>query len=87
LAYAIGFADPVSVLVDTMGTGTVSDVKLAKAVREVFGLKPAEIIKQLELLRPIYEATSAYGHFGKTRRLRTYTWEQTDRAEALKSAV
>jgi S-adenosylmethionine synthetase len=87
LAYAIGFADPVSVLVDTMGTGTVSDDRIEKAVRKVFGLKPAEIIKTLDLLRPIYEATSAYGHFGRTARLKTFTWEQTDKAEALKKAI
>ncbi len=87
LAYAIGFAEPVSVLVDTMGTGTVADEKIEKAVRRVFGLKPAEIIQQLKLLRPIYEPTSAYGHFGRTKDLNTFTWERTDKAAALRAAL
>jgi S-adenosylmethionine synthetase len=87
LAYAIGFADPVSVLVDTFGTGTVADAKIEKAVKSVFGLKPAEIIKDLDLLRPIYEPTSAYGHFGHNRKLRTYTWERRDKVDALKAAL
>jgi len=88
LAYAIGFPEPVSVLVDTFGTGTVDELKLGKAVRKVFGLKPAQIIQQLDLLRPIYEPTSAYGHFGrKPTAAGLFPWEKTDRAEALKSAV
>ena len=87
LAYAIGYADPVSVHVDTFGTGTVSDARIAKAVQRVFGLKPAEIIQQLKLLRPIYQATSFYGHFGRTDRLDVFTWERTDKAAALKAAV
>jgi S-adenosylmethionine synthetase len=87
LAYAIGFADPVSVLVDTFGTGAVPPAKIEKAVKAVFGLKPAQIIKELDLLRPIYEPTSAYGHFGHNRRLRTFTWERRDKVEALKAAV
>jgi S-adenosylmethionine synthetase len=87
LAYAIGFADPVSVLVDTFGTGTVADTKIEKAVEAVFGLKPAQIIKDLDLLRPIYEATSAYGHFGRNRQLRTFTWERRDKVDALKAAL
>ena len=87
LAYAIGYPDPVSVYVDTFGTGTAPDSKIDKAVRKVFGLRPAEIVKQLDLLRPIYEPTSAYGHFGRTRQLDSFTWERTDCAEALKAAV
>ena len=87
LAYAIGYPEPVSVLVDSFGTGKVNDELLSQAVRKVFGLKPAEIVKQLQLLRPIYEGTSAYGHFGKTRNLDFFTWEQTDKAEALQAAV
>lgn len=87
LAYAIGFADPVSVLVDSFGTGSVEDQKIEQAVRRVFGLKPAEIIRQLDLLRPIYEETSAYGHFGRSRKLDVFTWEKTDRADDLKAAV
>ena len=87
LAYAIGFADPVSVLVDTFGTGTVADTKIEKAVKAVFELKPAGIIKDLDLLRPIYEPTSAYGHFGHNRKLRTFTWERRDKVEALQAAI
>lgn len=87
LAYAIGFADPVSVMVDTFGTGTVADHKIEKAVKAVFGLKPAEIVKQLDLLRPIYEGTSSYGHFGRTSGLKSFTWEKKDKAEALAAAV
>ena len=87
LAYAIGFADPVSVFVDTFGTGSVADTKIEKAVQAVFGLKPAQIIKDLDLLRPIYEATSSYGHFGRNRQLRAFTWERRDKVDALKAAV
>jgi len=83
LSYAIGYADPISVFVDTKGTGAVDDRKLDKAVRAVFGLKPAEIIKQLNLLRPVYEKTSAYGHFGRSG----FSWEKTDKAAKLKAAV
>jgi S-adenosylmethionine synthetase len=87
LAYAIGFAEPVSVMVDTFGTATVAESKIEKAVRAVFGLKPAEIIRDLDLLRPVFEATSAYGHFGRTRGLNTFTWERKDKVEALKAAI
>ena len=87
LAYAIGYPEPVSVLVDTFGTGIASPERIEKAVRKVFGLRPAEIVKKLDLLRPIYEATSAYGHFGRTSQLNSFTWERTDRAAALKAAL
>ena len=87
LAYAIGYPEPVSVLVDTFGTGKVDEERIAKAVRKVFGLKPAQIVEQLDLLRPIYEATSAYGHFGRTEDLDNFTWERTDKVEALKAAI
>ena len=87
LAYAIGYPEPVSVLVDTFGTGISADEKIERAVRTVFGLKPAQIIQQLDLLRPIYEATSAYGHFGRTDDLDTFTWERTDKVDALLDAV
>ena len=87
VAYAIGYPDPVSVLVETFGTAKVSEKKISEAVRRVFGLKPAEIIRDLDLLRPIYEATSAYGHFGRTEDLDTFTWERTDKVSALLSAV
>ncbi len=86
-AYAIGFPEPVSVLVETFGTGTVDDAQIAAAVRRVFGLKPAEIIRDLDLLRPIYEDTSAYGHFGKSRNLNAFTWERKDKVAALKAAL
>jgi S-adenosylmethionine synthetase len=85
VAYAIGKAQPVGVFVQTFGTGTSSDEAIQKAVLEVFDLRPAAIIRDLELLRPIYAKTSAYGHFG--RELPEFTWERTDRAEALKAAV
>ena len=90
LAYAIGYPDPVSVHVDTFGTGTVSDEAIAKAVRKVFGLKPAEIIKTLDLLRPIYSLTNQYGHFGRKpsdKNFKYFTWEQTDKASALVKAL
>ena len=90
LAYAIGYPDPVSVHVETFGTGTVSDDKISKAVRAVFGLKPAEIVKQLNLLRPIYSLTNQYGHFGRKasdKNFKFFTWEQTDKAAALIKAV
>jgi S-adenosylmethionine synthetase len=77
----------VSVHVDTFGTGTVSDDRLAAAVQKVFGLKPAEIVEQLDLKRPIYQATSSYGHFGRTENLDVFTWERTDKVAALKKAV
>ncbi len=90
LAYAIGHPDPVSVLVDTFGTGTVDDAALAAAVRKVFGLKPAEIIKQLDLLRPIYSKTNQYGHFGRKPGDKDYdlfTWEHTDKTADLLKAL
>ena len=85
IAYAIGVADPVSVMVDTFGTGTVAEEKIAAAIRKVFGLKPREITAGLDLLRPIYEKTAAYGHFGRSEK--SFTWELTDRAEALAAAA
>jgi S-adenosylmethionine synthetase len=84
-AYAIGYPDPVSVCVNTFGTGIVSDEEIEKAVREVFSFKPAAIIKQLNLLRPIYGKTTNYGHFGKTDP--DITWEKADKADALRRAV
>jgi S-adenosylmethionine synthetase len=86
-AYAIGYPDPVSVCVDTFGTGTVSDEKIEQAVREVFSFKPAAIVKQLNLLRPIYSKTTNYGHFGKIDNLNSITWEKTDKVTALKKAA
>jgi S-adenosylmethionine synthetase len=84
-AYAIGYPDPVSVCVNTFGTGVVSDEELERIVGEVFGFKPAAIIKQLDLLRPIYSKTTNYGHFGKTDP--DITWEKTDKVEALRKAA
>jgi S-adenosylmethionine synthetase len=86
-AYAIGYPDPVSVCVNTFGTGLVPDEVIEKAVQEVFSFKPAAIIKQLNLLRPIYSKTTNYGHFGKVDDLNSITWEKTDKAAALKRAV
>ncbi len=83
LAYAIGVAKPVSILVDTQGTGAVNDDLLAQAVSSVFDLRPEAIIQMLGLRRPIYRQTAAYGHFGNS----SFPWEQTDRVEALKLAV
>ena len=85
VAYAIGKAEPVGLFVDTFGTGTVTDEVLTKAITEVFDLRPAAIIRDLDLLRPIYSATSAYGHFGRDDK--DFTWESTERAELLKKAA
>lgn len=85
LAYAIGVAKPVSVHVDTFGTGAYPDEKIAEAVTKVFDLRPAAIIDKLNLLRPIYEKTCNYGHFGKTDP--DFTWEKTDKTEELKKAI
>jgi S-adenosylmethionine synthetase len=83
LAYAIGHPEPVSIWVDSMGTGKVPDHVLAKAVADVFSFKPANIIKQLDLLRPIYRQTTNYGHFGKP----DLPWEQANRTQELVAAV
>ncbi len=85
LAYAIGVAKPVSVLVNTKGTGIVSDEKLVEIVNKHFDLRPAGIIKMLDLRRPIYKQTAAYGHFGRTDV--DLPWERTDKAEALKAEI
>ncbi len=85
LSYAIGVAQPTSVMVDTFGTGKIADVKLVEIVRENFDLRPAGIIKMLDLRRPIYKATSAYGHFGRTDV--ELPWEKTDKAELLKGYI
>ena len=95
LAYAIGVAEPVSVMVDSFGTAVVPETEIMEAVREVFDLTPRGIITALDLRKPIYSATSAYGHFGRTPErigsgrggATTFTWERTDRAAALKRAL
>ncbi len=86
-AYAIGYPDPVSIHIDTFGTNTVDEEKIEKAVSAVFSFKPANIVKQLNLLRPIYSKTTNYGHFGKIDDLDAITWERTDKVEALKAAL
>ncbi len=83
VAYAIGYPEPVSIWVDAMGTAKASEEKIAAAVREVFSFKPAEIVRQLDLLRPIYRSTTNYGHFGKA----DLPWEQTNKVAALRAAV
>ena len=85
VAYAIGKAHPVGLYVETFGTETVPLARVQDAIREVFDLRPAAIIRDLDLLRPIYAATAAYGHFG--RELADFTWERTDRVDALRSVV
>jgi S-adenosylmethionine synthetase len=82
VAYAIGVAKPMSVLVDTFGTGVLDDEALSSIVSESFDFRPAAIISKLDLLRPIYRATAAYGHFGRNEE--SFSWERTDRAEELK---
>jgi len=84
IAYAIGVAEPVSVVCTTHGTGQIEDAVLTKAVREVFDLRPYHILKRLDLRRPIYRLTTNYGHFG--RELPEFTWEATDAAADLKTA-
>jgi S-adenosylmethionine synthetase len=82
LAYAIGVPEPVSLMVDTLGSGKVPDALLAQRVREIFPIKPKEIIRHLDLLRPIFKKTAAFGHFGRSEP--EFTWERTDLAETLK---
>jgi len=84
LAYAIGVAEPVSVMVDTFGTGTIPEEKITELVRQNFSLTPKAIIETLDLRRPVYKQTAAYGHFGRTGP--GFTWEKTDRADALRKA-
>ena len=86
IAYAIGVAEPVSLMIEDYGTATAPVEKITSAVREIFGFKPTEIIKTLDLLRPIYEETAAYGHFGRTS-TKGFTWEKTDRVNDLKALI
>jgi S-adenosylmethionine synthetase len=85
VSYAIGVAEPTSITVETFGTGKIEDAKLVALVREVFDLRPRGIIHMLDLLRPIYRATAAYGHFGRENP--EFTWERTDKADALRQAA
>jgi len=82
LSYAIGYADPISLMIEA-NNPDISDAKIADAVKEIFGLTPQKIIETLDLLRPIFQKTAAYGHFGRNEK--TFTWEKTDRADKLKS--
>jgi len=85
LAYAIGVAEPVSVMADTFGTATIAEEKITELIRETFSLTPKGIIEALDLRRPIYKPTAAYGHFGRSGP--GFTWERTDRADALRKAA
>lgn len=85
LAYAIGVAEPVSLMINTFGTGKISDEKLVQMTRDIFPLKPAKIIQYLDLLRPIYKKTAAYGHFGRTEP--EFTWEKIDKVNELKEYI
>src|SRR5260370_18972418 len=85
LAYAIGVAEPVSVMAETFGTAAIPEEKITALIRECFALTPKAIIETLDLRRPIYKATAAYGHFGRTRT--GFTCERTDRADALRKAA
>ena len=85
LAYAIGVAEPVSVMVDSFGTATIAEERITEIVRENFKLTPKGIIEALDLRKPVYKATAAYGHFGRTGP--GFTWEKTDRADALRKAA
>ena len=85
VAYAIGVAEPMNITVYTEGTGVISDERIAALVKEQFDLRPKGIIQMLDLLRPIYEKTAAYGHFGREEP--EFSWEKTDKAAALRAAA
>jgi S-adenosylmethionine synthetase len=85
VSYAIGVAEPTSISINTFGTGKVPDEQIVNLISEHFDLRPAGLIQMLDLKRPIYRATAAYGHFGREEE--NFTWEKTDKAEALKAAL
>ena len=85
ISYAIGVAEPTSISIDTFGTGKVSDSKIETLVREHFDLRPVGLVKMLDLIRPIYHATAAYGHFGREEA--EFSWERTNRADTLRDAA
>jgi len=85
VSYAIGVAEPTSISIDTFGTSTISEDSIVTLIREHFDLRPKGLINMLDLKRPIYQPTSAYGHFG--RELASFTWERTDKADALRQAA
>ena len=85
MSYAIGVAEPTSISIETFGTGKVDDRRIEDIVRDVFDLRPYGIVTMLDLIRPIYRQTAAYGHFGREND--DFTWERTDRADALRQAA
>jgi S-adenosylmethionine synthetase len=85
VSYAIGVAEPTSVSIETFGTGKIDEDKLVKIVRDIFDLRPKGLIAMLDLLKPIYQPTAAYGHFGRTEA--SFTWEKTDKVDALRDAA
>jgi S-adenosylmethionine synthetase len=85
ISYAIGVSEPTSISINTFGTGKLSDEKIVELVREQFDLRPRGLIEMLDLRKPIYRKTAAYGHFGRTES--SFTWEKTDRAAELKKAL
>jgi S-adenosylmethionine synthetase len=85
VSYAIGVAEPTSINVETFGTGKISEDRLVQIIRDVFDLRPKGLIAQLDLLKPIYQTTAAYGHFGRTED--SFSWEKTDKVEELKAAA
>ena len=85
VSYAIGVARPINITVNTYGTGTVSDERLSELVQEHFDLRPKGIVQMLDLLRPIYRKTAAYGHFGREEP--EFSWERTDKAQALRASA
>ena len=85
VSYAIGIAEPTSITVETFGTSKLSEDRLVQIIRDNFDLRPKGLIKMLDLLRPIYQTTAAYGHFGRTED--TFSWEKTDKVDALKDAA
>ena len=87
VSYAIGVAEPTSISINTFGTGVISDAELVSLVREHFDLRPYGITRMLNLEQPMYQQTASYGHFGRSGSDTAFTWERTDKAEALKAAV
>jgi S-adenosylmethionine synthetase len=85
VSYAIGVAEPTSITVETFGTSKLSEDRLVQIIRDNFDLRPKGLIKMLDLLKPIYQTTAAYGHFGRTEE--SFSWERTDKVDALKDAA
>jgi S-adenosylmethionine synthetase len=85
VSYAIGVAEPTSITVETFGTGKISEERLVQIIRDIFDLRPKGLIAMLGLLKPIYQPTAAYGHFGRTED--SFSWEKTDKVDALKDAA